>query len=804
MSHQSNSRAISLFLLALALSIFTTAAFGQNTRWIGQFGSTAPFNDEAFGTASDGTNVYVVGNTAGALSGETNAGSTDAIIRKYNSAGNVLWFDQFGSPNSDTAFAVAADSTGAYVVGTAGGTLNGQAGPGLANAFIVRYDANGNVLWTRVIGAALTFTNGYAVAADSSGVYVAGATTGAIGGANSGLQDVFVRKYDSSGNTLWTQQFGTGQDDQARALAINSSGVYVLGQTNGALPGLTNAGLVDAFVRKLDASGNTLWTRQFGTSLGDFVEAAAADANAVYMGGSTGGALTGTFLGGTFDGFARKYDNNGNVVWTRQYGTSSNDVVEGIAVDGGGVYIGGYTEGTLSGQTSAGGADIAVFKLDLDGNTIFSRQFGSTGNDFTHDAAVDGNGILVAGTTSGSLPGASQSNAGLSDGFVAALSNGGTVSGSGLRFVPIVPCRVGDTRLNQGALTAPTFEANTTRDVSIPASPCGIPASAKAYSLNVTVVPSEPLGFLAAWPAGQTRPLVSTLNSFHGGVVANAAIVPAGSNGAISIFVTNRTDVIIDINGYFDATTAPGSFAFFTSTPCRVADTRAGSGFTGQFGAPALVANATRNFPLSSGACTVPVAGAYSVNATVVPPGQLGFLTLWTAGQARPNASTLNSFDGAIVSNAAIVPASAGSISAFATNPTELILDLNGYFGTPGIIGELYFTPITPCRLADTRNPGQTIMAAQEQRNFAVGGACGVPSDARAFSMNVTVVPPAPLSFLTLWPAGQTKPFVSTLNSFLGRVVANAALVPAGANGQVSVFTTDASHVILDINGYFR
>jgi hypothetical protein len=75
--------------------------------------------------------------------------------------------------------------------------------------------------------------------------------------------------------------------------------------------------------------------------------------------------------------------------------------------------------------------------------------------------------------------------------------------------------------------------------------------SAAAYSLNVTVVPDATLSYLSAWPTGSAQPFVSTLNSLDGAVVANAAIVPAGTNGAISVFVTNNTHVILDINGYF-------------------------------------------------------------------------------------------------------------------------------------------------------------------------------------------------------------------------------------------------------------
>jgi hypothetical protein len=345
----------------------------------------------------------------------------------------------------------------------------------------------------------------------------------------------------------------------------------------------------------------------------------------------------------------------------------------------------------------------------------------------------------------------------------------------------------------------------STRPFVIPQSACGIPAAALAYSLNVTVVPQGPLSYLTLWPTGQTQPFVSTLNSFGGAVVANAAIVPAGANGAVSVFVTNDTDVILDIDGYFSS--APGGVAFYATTPCRVADTRNPNG---SLGGPAMSAGQTRNFPVLSSSCPLlSTAGAYSMNVTVVPDGPLAYLTTWPAGQAQPLVSTLNSFSGKVVANAAIVPAGVGgALSVFVTNMTNVILDTNGYFAAPGSFGALSFYSVTPCRVADTRNAngpfGGPSLVAGGTRSFTIpAGACSIPSTAQAYSLNVTVVPQGPLSYLTAWPAGTSQPLVSTLNSFDGSIVANAAIVPAGASGAISVFVTNSTDVILDINGYF-
>lgn len=246
-------------------------------------------------------------------------------------------------------------------------------------------------------------------------------------------------------------------------------------------------------------------------------------------------------------------------------------------------------------------------------------------------------------------------------------------------FFTVTPCRVLDTRFAPSLFGGPVMTAGSTRTVAIPQSACGVPAAAQAYSLNITVVPRGPLSYLSVFPTGAGQPLVSTLNAFDGGVVSNAAIVPAGSNGTVDVFVTNLTDVIVDINGYF----APGGGAeFFPVTPCRVADTRVGSGKVGSYGPPAITGGTTRTMSVSGSGCQGPAdAKAYSLNITVVPNGPLAYLSVYPAGQAQPVVSTLNSFTGRVTANAAIVPAgNLGSFTIYVTNTTNVIVDVNGYF----------------------------------------------------------------------------------------------------------------------------
>ena len=161
------------------------------------------------------------------------------------------------------------------------------------------------------------------------------------------------------------------------------------------------------------------------------------------------------------------------------------------------------------------------------------------------------------------------------------------------------------------------------------------------------------------------------MNAPTGTVTANAAIVPAGTNGSVDIFASNNTNLVIDINGYF-APMGTGGLSLYGVTPCRVVDTRQPAG------SPSIT---SLDVAVSASACGIPAnAQAHVMSVTVVPPASLGYLTLWPQGLTRPVVATLNALDGTITSNLAIVPTSNGSISAFASNATHMILDISGYF----------------------------------------------------------------------------------------------------------------------------
>ncbi|HUK43378.1 MAG TPA: choice-of-anchor tandem repeat GloVer-containing protein [Candidatus Bathyarchaeia archaeon] len=364
-----------------------------------------------------------------------------------------------------------------------------------------------------------------------------------------------------------------------------------------------------------------------------------------------------------------------------------------------------------------------------------------------------------------------------------------------LQFIPLSPCRLVDTRQTGGPI-----QGGTVRNFPISQlGGCLIPSNAAAYSLNVTVVPHGPLGYLTIWPQGDVQPLVSTMNSPDGRTKANAAIVAAGNN-SVSVYVTDTTDVILDIDGYFINL----GLQFYPLTSCRLVDTRTTDG---PLGGPRLAAQQERDFPLLMSSCIPdgvnPV--AYSLNFTAVPSPShqpLGYLTVWPTGRPRQLVSTLNNPTGTVVANAAIVLAGQNDeVAVYPSDTTDLLIDINGYFAPVGQ-GGYSFYPATPCRAYDSRNNNGQPFSGPITVNV-VGGPCAQPANVAAYVFNATVVPSGRLPYLTLWPDTEPEPVVSTLNAYDGEVTSNMAVV-SNLDGSTSADAAEGyTQLILDIAGYF-
>lgn len=415
-------------LLALIVVLFVFSIVSQawaqvvDIEWIRQFGSSG--GDLGQGLAVFGGESYVSGFTGGTLPGQISQGGFgDGYVRKYDASGNVVWTRQFGTSTYDDAPSIAVDTTGSslYVVGTTDGTFAGQTNSGDFDIYLRKYDSNGNEVWTKQFGTS-DYDEPTGVIADSSGIYISGYTYGIFTGeTNYGDADYFIRKYDNLGNHIWTRQYGSTLFDYATGISIYSNNIYISGYTDGTFPGETSQGGGDLFVAKYDTNGARLWLKQFGTTA-IFEESTgiSSSTTGIYIGGYTGGAFTGQTNLGRGDAYVAKYDTDGNQQWVREFGTSSQDLAFGISDDSTGVYITGFTQGILSGQTSFGEGDVFLRKYDFDGNEVWTRQFGTPAFDRSWEVFASPTGIYLSGDTNGTFPG--QSSSGGSDAFVAKLT----------------------------------------------------------------------------------------------------------------------------------------------------------------------------------------------------------------------------------------------------------------------------------------------------------------------------------------------------------------------------------------------
>lgn len=442
--------------------------------WARRFGGTG--SDEAFAVAVDAAGfTYATGSFSGSANFDpgqgtpslASAGSRDGFVQKVNRWGFPVWTRRFGGTGFDAGFGVAADSAGnVYVTGRFEGTAEFAPGSGAsslvsagnADVFVAKYDANGNVLWVRALGGG-GFDAGLGIAVDGSGnVYTTGTFrdtadfdpgAGVTPLTSAGGSDVFVLKLSAAGALIWARGFGGAEFDMGSDVAVDAAGnVHTAGtfrdtadfDPNAGVTPLVSAGSADAFVSKLNSSGNLVWARRFGGGGFDASSRLALDvAGSVHVQGTFSATAdfdvaTDLVSSGGFDAFVVKLDSAGILLWANPFGGAGDDVGEGgVALDAAGnVYATGSFSGTPS-LPSAGGRDVFLLVFDSAGAPVQARAFGGAGFDQGYRVAVDASGyVYPAGAFEGMAdfdpgPGArSLSSAGLLDGF-------------GSKLCPLVP-----------------------------------------------------------------------------------------------------------------------------------------------------------------------------------------------------------------------------------------------------------------------------------------------------------------------------------------------------------------------------
>ena len=335
----------------------------------------------------------------------------------------------------------------------------------------------------------------------------------------------------------------------------------------------------------------------------------------------------------------------------------------------------------------------------------------------------------------------------------------------------------------------------------------GVPSSGvSAVVLNVTVTNPAGPGYAIVYADGQTAPTASNLNYVRGQTVANLVIAPVGGDGKVDIGVSQRSDLLADVSGYYysgGAATAAGTFG--SLTPDRVLDTRNGTG------APkAPVPSRGKVAFTVEGQGGVPPTGVTAVvlNVTVTNPVAAGYATAYADGKAPPTASNLNYVARQTVANLVVAPIGAdGQVAIGVYAQADVIADIDGYYvaGTPAAAGTFGSLP-GPARVLDTRTgigAAKARVAAGAHVAVQVDGSGGVPSTGvAAVVLNVTVTGPAGAGFATVYPDGTPQPDASNINFVAGQTVPNLVIAAVGPDGKVDIAVSATTDLVADVSGY--
>lgn len=347
----------------------------------------------------------------------------------------ITWSKLFGGASFDIAYGIAKTTDGGYIITGYSGSNDGDVSDnhGQDDALVLKMDANGNKQWSKLLGGA-GFDMGNTVIPTTDGGYaIAGyslSNDGDVSGSNGG-PDAWVIKLDASGNKQWSKLFGGNGSDMAFSIVETADRGFLVASgtvsNDGDVSG--NHGAEDAWLIKLDANGNKQWSKLYGGALGDdfFTMIATPDGGYIIGGSSSSnnGDLTGNQ--GEEDAWLLKLDANGNKQWSKLYGGLQRDRVHAIhaTTDGGYVIAGAYESkgGDVSGNH--GIVDAWVMKVDANGNKQWGKLYGGTEYDEATSILPTADGGYIIAGQSHSNNGDVSGNHGVSDTWVMKLDTKG-------------------------------------------------------------------------------------------------------------------------------------------------------------------------------------------------------------------------------------------------------------------------------------------------------------------------------------------------------------------------------------------
>ena len=358
------------------------------------------------------------------------------------------------------------------------------------------------------------------------------------------------------------------------------------------------------------------------------------------------------------------------------------------------------------------------------------------------------------------------------------------------RFIAVTATRLLDTRAARARVASGEARTLTVAGVG------DVPPTATAVVVTLTVTDATGDGFVAVFPSGRPMPMVSSVNYVTGQTIANLATVPVGVDGAIDVYVSVATHVVVDVTGAYEPSRATAAGRFVPLGPTRAYDSRTQGGL--------MARGTTRVVDLAVTGVPADAAGV-ALNVTVTASVGAGYWTVWGAGAAQPGTSSLNvEHGGQTIAAQVIVALTDPSIAVFTQTGGHLVVDVAGYMtgaSAPEHTDGL-FVPVTPTRLVDTRITAPSLGDA-DALELGVDDVAGpLAGSVSAMVGTVTVTETGAPGYVTGFAAGNEVPVASNLNvERADQTLANHALLPVGVRG-IGVYAQSATELVVDVTGF--
>jgi hypothetical protein len=426
-------------------------------------------------------------------SADYSAGGQDAYLAKYDSTGKLRWSTTWGGTAGDQATSLVQTSDGGYAVTG----ITTSYGAGGEDMMLLKFDGTGNLSWNKTWGGTGT-DEGRSVKQTKDGGYVVTGFTNSYG---AGGYDMYLTKFDSTGNVTWSRTWGGTVDDRGDSVIQTADGGYAVTGTTGSY----GAGGYDMFLAKYDGNGTLSWNKTWGGTGTEYGKSVVQTADGGYA--VTG--YTNSYGAGSYDAFLVKYDSAGNLIWNNTWGGTGSDQGNQIVLTSDGGYaVTGVT--TSYGDTVNG--DMLLIKYDSSGNVTWSRTWGGTGQDY-------GNGLRQASDGGYAVTGYTDLGSGAGDMFLLKYDSSGALPGcantmctspTGSVASPIAttssPAVTGTSpTASVGSPTATSSFPNAATTVIVPLVTPSIDVSTPLGAQNTaTTVPSDGLPFRLRIDVGAT------------------------------------------------------------------------------------------------------------------------------------------------------------------------------------------------------------------------------------------------------------------------------------------------------------